>query len=381
MTDAILAELRSIALLEIPSLLQSCRLDPRQKPIADLEPQVYHNQPQPRQFLMAPNLRPVHMFFNPPAKPAAGSIYRPDPVRAPVDVRLDVPRADTARLESARLDVPRAESVRLDVARAESVRLDVPRAESVRLDVPRADTARLDVPRAESVRLDVPRGDSVRLDVPRAESVGLAEPVKVDSPKTEFVRSQVSMLEKGPKPINIDKWIKRASEGIWVIKLGLKPRIQRKFVKVLDGHLTYDTTVLNVKMSSSVDIPLDKLQRIDYGMMTRSAALMPDFAPWRCVSLFTSDRSYDFITTDDETTEALLLAVSKYATNAIGRVVTHTAFIFKRALCRDEKQRNKRGLPRLGIMANLALQEKREEQGQSGPNTTAPSLIRMSTNI
>lgn len=76
-------------------------------------------------------------------------------------------------------------------------------------------------------------------------------------------------------------------------------------------------------------LTLAHVTRIEYGRGSRAWALFQNSPMWRCISLYTVDRSFDFIMPDDESVRCFMLAISRMCPRAAGRVASRAQFYGK----------------------------------------------------
>eukprot|EP00929_Paragymnodinium_shiwhaense_P087230 TRINITY_DN4747_c0_g3_i2.p1 TRINITY_DN4747_c0_g3~~TRINITY_DN4747_c0_g3_i2.p1 ORF type:complete len:608 (-),score=131.07 TRINITY_DN4747_c0_g3_i2:217-2040(-) len=81
------------------------------------------------------------------------------------------------------------------------------------------------------------------------------------------------------------------------------------------------------------ELNLLSVKKVDYGSRSRvlTSSALAEAGPSRCLSLVTSDRAYDFICPDNETTQCFVLALSSCCKNATGRIRSRRAFQAKQA--------------------------------------------------
>jgi len=93
-------------------------------------------------------------------------------------------------------------------------------------------------------------------------------------------------------------------------------------------------------------VELDRIIFICFGCRTRASTLFPasrkdGVVPWRCFSVYTVDRSYDFICRDEEEAECYVLSISRLCARLTGWSIpgsmhTHAQFVCATAWCKVE---------------------------------------------
>lgn len=129
--------------------------------------------------------------------------------------------------------------------------------------------------------------------------------------------------------MNIADEMKKAITGFVLEKVDQRrARNQTRLVLVDDenkllrwgappGPLSNNCTHLN----------LQHVIRIEYGRGSRAWALYQNVPMWLCFSLYTTDRSFDFICPDDESVQCMLLSISRICKNAVGRIARRGQFL------------------------------------------------------
>lgn len=103
-------------------------------------------------------------------------------------------------------------------------------------------------------------------------------------------------------------------------------------------------------------LDLYEVIRIHYGIMARAYVLYPDLPSWRCFSLYTTARSYDFCCADDATVEACVLALSRLCDWAAGAVVGGRGhFVALKGWCKLQESCFKRRVPLCRLFRDAAL--------------------------
>jgi len=79
-------------------------------------------------------------------------------------------------------------------------------------------------------------------------------------------------------------------------------------------------------------VELDRVILIGFGCMTRASQLFPNLQPWHCFSVYTTERSYDFICRQTDETEAFVLSISRLCARLSGWAVpgsiqSHSRFL------------------------------------------------------
>jgi hypothetical protein len=83
-------------------------------------------------------------------------------------------------------------------------------------------------------------------------------------------------------------------------------------------------------------LDLYEVIRIHYGSMARACVLHTDVPPWRCFSLYTPRRSYDFCCPDEDTVQRFVLGLSRLCDWASGTIATRSRFVALRGWCKLE---------------------------------------------
>jgi len=88
---------------------------------------------------------------------------------------------------------------------------------------------------------------------------------------------------------------------------------------------------------SSSTLNLHDVISIDYGIMSRACILSQE-DPWRCFTLNTVQRTYDFVCPDEECARCFVLSLSRFAPWARGAIKSRAAFLARRGWCKVESK-------------------------------------------
>jgi hypothetical protein len=139
----------------------------------------------------------------------------------------------------------------------------------------------------------------------------------------------------------------------------LADEMQMRWSKDLQANSTHVTS----RYQSSLD--LYEVIRIHYGSMARACVLHTDIPPWRCFSLHTPRRSYDFCCPDEETVQRFVLGLSRLCDWASGTIATRRRFLSLRGWCKLEDFCFREQIS-LGRLFLDALYRFRDAPGQMG---------------
>lgn len=101
-------------------------------------------------------------------------------------------------------------------------------------------------------------------------------------------------------------------------------------------------------------LDLGEVLRIEFGCAARSYRLHQAALPWMCFSLYTSRRSYDFISPDEVVTQSFVLAISRLCHLAAGAIGTRRDFIAARGWCKFEATALKQRKTRMAVLRDAA---------------------------
>lgn len=140
--------------------------------------------------------------------------------------------------------------------------------------------------------------------------------------------------------LNIAREMLAARTGATMEKLSEKgDKKQLRFVEVRDDmrllRWCHPPGPANAKDKS---LAVDSIVGIRYGMASKGAILFSAALPWRCFSLETLDRSYDFICQDDATVQSFVLVLSRLCARAEGAIRSRSQFLSRKGWCKVQAQ-------------------------------------------
>jgi len=86
-------------------------------------------------------------------------------------------------------------------------------------------------------------------------------------------------------------------------------------------------------------VDLKDIMAIGFGLSSKAWLLVPEVEPWRCFSVFTNTRSYNFICKDSHDVEAFVLSLSDLCSKQAGcslpgSILNQTSFVNASAWCK-----------------------------------------------
>lgn len=79
--------------------------------------------------------------------------------------------------------------------------------------------------------------------------------------------------------------------------------------------------------SNCTKLELKDVIRMEYGRASRAWNLHSDVAPWLCFSLYTTERSFDFISPDEDIVQCFVLAISRLCEGVVGTIDSRSRFV------------------------------------------------------
>lgn len=131
---------------------------------------------------------------------------------------------------------------------------------------------------------------------------------------------------------NIAREMRMATEGRVMEKVSEKwSSSEARFVAVFDSErlLKWGHPPGPLDRHAKV-LELDTVLRITFGDATRATILFPKVPPWLSFSLYTIERSYDFICQDEISAQCFVLALGRLCPNAAGRIDTRSQFLTRK---------------------------------------------------
>ena len=172
----------------------------------------------------------------------------------------------------------------------------------------------------------------------------------------EAAKSPSLRSEKKKVLRNIATEMQNMEKGIWGAKLnsgrgmwsGKEKKAHRKFLWIERLSLYWGEGEEKKNRKHTV-LDLDSVIRIEFGSIY-SAELFKTNEPWRCVSLVTRERSYDFFIDLDDDVCAFVVILSRLCVSASGGISSRSQFMWKRALCKIEYACKKQKMSRLKLL-------------------------------
>jgi len=171
---------------------------------------------------------------------------------------------------------------------------------------------------------------------------------------------------------NIAREMRTVREGLVLSKVDQKHKGQSERMTMVDdekfellwGHHSEGLSLgvlnpLNVRHNMKVargamqSLDLKEVIRIEYGGKSRASVLQPDISPWLCFSLYTTDRSFDFICPDEWAVQCFVLVTSRLCLmsgdGVNGAIGNRRQFQSRKGWCKVEDTciKSKKTLPRL----------------------------------
>jgi len=134
---------------------------------------------------------------------------------------------------------------------------------------------------------------------------------------------------------NIARELHALHLGATLVKVHSKGKRDQRHVVVSAEHMTLrwgkDGTL---RGSGPTTLDLYEVFQIHYGAMTRASLLHPDLPPWRCFSLVTTKRSFDFCCPDEATVQTFVLGLSRLCPWASGALQTRGSVVAAMGWCK-----------------------------------------------
>ena len=160
---------------------------------------------------------------------------------------------------------------------------------------------------------------------------------------------------------SVVKEMSRMEKGVWGEKLSFgsslrfgkgrgSRKLQERFMFVQKGRLYWNESGDNSETSDSSSVLLTSVSRVEFGSIY-VAQLFETADTWKCVSIFTKDRSFDFKLYGDEDTAALVVLLSRLCPQVSeGIPKTRAQFVFRRALCKIENAARKQNISKTRLL-------------------------------
>ncbi|CAD7961036.1 unnamed protein product [Amoebophrya sp. A120] len=187
---------------------------------------------------------------------------------------------------------------------------------------------------------------------------------------------------KNAKDTNFAKYVKQAMKGILLEKIAEKEskRTLTVFVDANNNTLMYKRSGIT---GGTMTVNLAEVIHFEWGFSSRAYVVAskklfklpakgekPGLKPWLCFSMYTKNRSFDFVVPDsskaEEDLQCILLALSALCKVASGTMQTRGQFLIKKAMMKMDDQCKWRGLTRAALVYK-ALEKTAAEQGDPLP--------------
>ncbi len=119
------------------------------------------------------------------------------------------------------------------------------------------------------------------------------------------------------------------------------------FIK--NGRLWWNESGDNEHMIGKSSVRLEEVLRIEYGSVY-VAELFSTEESWKCVSIFTRERSFDWKLDEDDDAAALMVVLGRLCVQAMGGAKSRSEFFWKRALCKIENKCRREKISRTQLL-------------------------------
>eukprot|EP00922_Rhytidocystis_sp_ex-Travisia-forbesii_P028790 GHVS01042210.1.p1 GENE.GHVS01042210.1~~GHVS01042210.1.p1 ORF type:complete len:789 (-),score=210.22 GHVS01042210.1:283-2649(-) len=162
---------------------------------------------------------------------------------------------------------------------------------------------------------------------------------RADSLKAHVTRNRNALgwLPASRSPSDL-KGVFRGAVATKVCYRGNKHKRVDRFIKVTaDGTFAWSADLTgNGQFDSQKAVPLESIFRTEYGPYSQAQLWTNSQhkeVPWRCFSLFTANRSFDFITKDDKTAESFVIGLGRLigAHSSSPMIQSRSEFLIRRS--------------------------------------------------
>jgi len=190
---------------------------------------------------------------------------------------------------------------------------------------------------------------------------------------------------KNAKDTNFAKEVTLGKLGVTMEKIGsAKAKDETKSTKVVT--IDVSTGTMSYKKSSGMfgggttSVALTDVIHFEWGLSSRAYVVASkkglykpgSLKPWLCISIYTKDRSFDFIVVDDkaqtgeEALRTVVLSLSAACVNCSGMMKTRGQFILKKAMMKIDDQCRWKNVTR-GALVYAALEKTAADDGMPMP--------------